>query len=139
MKTALYIIATLKRTGPVNLLFDLIKYMDRSIYNIHVLTLCAEEGDSRWREFEAEGVTLSGMNAPRGFGFITAAPRLSRMAADISPDGKTLALLSLRRLWLITDFPAGKFSSGEITRFDLEHFSHKAGPAFATNTKIFIV
>lgn len=86
MKTALYIIATLKRTGPVNLLFDLIKYMDRSIYNIHVLTLCAEEGDSRWREFEAEGVTLSGMNAPRGFGFITAAPRLSRMAADISPD-----------------------------------------------------
>lgn len=85
MKTVLFIITTLKRTGPVNILFDLIKYMDRSIYNIHVMTLCPEESESRWREFEAQGVTVSGLNLPRGFGFITAASRLRRVAAKIKP------------------------------------------------------
>ena len=86
MKTVLFIITTLKRTGPVNILFDLIKYMDRSIYNVHVLTLCAEEGDSRWSEFEAEGVKVSGMNLPRGPGFLAAAPRVGRAADEIKPD-----------------------------------------------------
>jgi len=86
MKTVLFLITTLKRTGPVNILFDLIKYMDRSIYNIHVMTLCPEEGDSRWREFEAEGVKVSSLNLSRGAGFIIAATRLRRVAAQIKPD-----------------------------------------------------
>ncbi len=86
MKTVLFIITTLKPTGPVNILFDLIKHMDRSIYSIHVLTLCAEEDKTRWREFEAEGVAVSSLNLPRGLSFITAAPRLRRVVREIKPD-----------------------------------------------------
>ena len=84
--TVLFIIATLRRTGPVNILFDLIKYMDRSIYNTRVLTLCEERGDSRWSEFKAEGVTVSGMNLGRGLGFLMSAPRLRRVVGEIKPD-----------------------------------------------------
>lgn len=86
MKTVLFIITTLKRTGPVNILFDLIKYIDRSVYKVKVLTLCAEEGDSRWREFEAEGVTVSTMDLSRGWRFVSAAPRLRRLVREIRPD-----------------------------------------------------
>jgi hypothetical protein len=60
-------------------------------------------------------------------------------SADVSPDGKTLALLSHACVWLITDFNQGKFSSGRIVRLDLDHLSHKAGIAFDGNTRLYIV
>ena len=86
MKTVLFLITTLRRTGPVNILFDLTKYLDRSVYNVHVLTLCAEKGDSRWAEFEAEGVTVSTLDLPKGWRFVIAAPRLRRVTQEIRPD-----------------------------------------------------
>lgn len=86
MKTVLFLITTLKRTGPVNILFDLIKYMDRSVYNIHVLTLCAEDGDSRWNEFRAEGVAVSCLELPRHWRFVIEAPRLRRIVREIKSD-----------------------------------------------------
>lgn len=86
MKTVLFIITSLKRTGPVNILFDLIKYIDRSAYNVQILTLCAEEDGSRWSEFEAADATVSTMDLPRGWRFVTAAPGLRRLARRIRPD-----------------------------------------------------
>jgi glycosyltransferase involved in cell wall biosynthesis len=86
MKTVLFLITTLKRSGPVNILFDLTKYIDKSVYNVHVLTLCGEEGDSRWSEFEAGGVTVSTLDLPRGWRFVAAAPPLRRVTKKIRPD-----------------------------------------------------
>lgn len=60
-------------------------------------------------------------------------------SADISPDGKTLALLSHSHLWLISDFPPGKFSQGTIQRLELNHLTHKAGVAFSGDGKIYVV
>jgi hypothetical protein len=60
-------------------------------------------------------------------------------AADISPDGNTLALLSHQCIWLIQNFEGNKFSSGNITKINLGHFSHKAGLCFETNTRLYIV
>lgn len=59
--------------------------------------------------------------------------------ADLSPDAKTLALLSHRYVWIITEFNDHKFSSGRIVRINLSHFSHKAGICFASESKIYIV
>lgn len=59
--------------------------------------------------------------------------------ADISPDGKTLVLLSHRSLWVVTKFYGTKFSSGKITRINLNHFSHKAGVCFSSNSRLYIV
>jgi hypothetical protein len=59
--------------------------------------------------------------------------------ADLSPDKKTLALLSHNCIWLIKDFTGSKFSSGKIFKINFNHFSHKAGICFAGNEKIYIV
>ena len=60
-------------------------------------------------------------------------------SADISPDGKWLALLSHDCVWLITDFKNNRFSSGKILRIPLNSFSHKAGLCFTSKKKIYIV
>jgi len=60
-------------------------------------------------------------------------------AADVSPDGKVLALLSHACMWLITDFHPGKFSTGKVRRLDFGHLSHKAGVVFKTSTRLYIV
>lgn len=60
-------------------------------------------------------------------------------SAALSPDEKTVALLSHRCIWLITNFNGNKLSSGKIYRVNLNHFSHKAGLCFASNHKIYIV
>jgi hypothetical protein len=59
--------------------------------------------------------------------------------ADISPDKKTLALLSHDCIWLIRDFKGTKFSTGKIFKLDLNHFSHKAGLCFSSNNRLYIV
>lgn len=86
MNTALFVITTLKRTGPVNILYDLIKFLDRSIYRAHVLTLCPEDGESRWIEFEALGASVESLNLSRGFSFPIAASRLKGVADRVKPD-----------------------------------------------------
>lgn len=59
--------------------------------------------------------------------------------AALSPDEKTVALLSHRCIWLITNFKRNEFSTGKIYRINLNHFSHKAGLYFASDTRIYIV
>lgn len=60
-------------------------------------------------------------------------------SADLSPDGKWLALLSHDRMWLVTDFENKRFSSGKIFEISLEHFSHKTGVCFASDSQLFLV
>ena len=60
-------------------------------------------------------------------------------SADVSPDGKFLALLSHDCLWIVTDFKNRRFSAGKIFRIDLGNFSHKTGLCFASDTIIYIV
>ena len=60
-------------------------------------------------------------------------------AADFSPDGKTLVLLSHQCLWLITNFNADRFSTGNVVRINMNHFSHKAGVCFNDGETLYIV
>ncbi len=60
-------------------------------------------------------------------------------AADISPDAKTLVLLSHQCLWIIRDFNGRKFSKGKIVRVNLNHLSHKAGICFYGMDRLYIV
>jgi glycosyltransferase involved in cell wall biosynthesis len=86
MKKVLFIITTLRRCGPVNILFDIVKYLDQSACSAHVLTLCEEEGDSRWDEFVALGVTVTGLGIRKGFGSAFASLRLKGVVGQIKPD-----------------------------------------------------
>ncbi|MEQ8361793.1 MAG: hypothetical protein RH948_02935 [Cyclobacteriaceae bacterium] len=59
-------------------------------------------------------------------------------AADISPDNKHLVLLSHDKIWLISCFADGPFSSGRIIEIPLNHFSHKAAICFIKDHEVFI-
>lgn len=86
MKRVLFIITTLRRCGPVNILFDIVKYIDRDRYCPQVLTLCPEECDSRWHEFVANGVNVSSLDVSKGIGYGVAALRLKAVVDAIAPD-----------------------------------------------------
>ncbi len=60
-------------------------------------------------------------------------------SADLSPDGKTLALLFHDRILFIRNFTEDRFSRGAIYELKLNHYSHKAGICWTTNNKLYIV
>jgi sugar lactone lactonase YvrE len=58
--------------------------------------------------------------------------------ADISPDGKTVALISGGKLWLITNFKGDDFANGTITPYSLGDVTQKEGICFADNNTLLI-
>lgn len=61
----IYTASSLSRTGPTNQLLHLIKGLDRSRFHPMVLTLSPEVPDSRWPDFQAEGVELLSLELSR--------------------------------------------------------------------------
>lgn len=86
MIKVLFIITTLRRCGPVNILLDIVKYLDRDRFSAHVLTLCPEEGDSRWEEFLTAGAVVSCLDVKKGIGYGVAALQLKSVVDSIVPD-----------------------------------------------------
>lgn len=60
-------------------------------------------------------------------------------SADTSPDESRLALLSHDCIWIISDFQNRPFSAGNILKINLNHFSHKAGLSFVSDTEVYLV
>lgn len=58
--------------------------------------------------------------------------------ADISPDNKTLALLTSTKVWLFTDFEGDNFFGGSVLQVKLPALSQKEGISFQNDTEIFI-
>jgi glycosyltransferase involved in cell wall biosynthesis len=54
----LYLVSALKRCGPINQLYNLIKYLDRKRYDVSVVTLSPEPADSRLGDFEMLGIHI---------------------------------------------------------------------------------
>lgn len=59
-------------------------------------------------------------------------------SADISPDGKKVALLSSDKVWIFTDFNSNNFLSGKVEQIDLKSFTQKEGICFVGNEKLYI-
>ncbi|MDR6967715.1 WD40 repeat protein [Flavobacterium arsenatis] len=59
-------------------------------------------------------------------------------SADISPDGKKIALLSADKVWIFTDFTSNNFLSGKVEQIDLKSFTQKEGICFVGNDKLYI-
>lgn len=59
--------------------------------------------------------------------------------ADISDDGKKIALLSNRRIWLIENFKGDDFVKGKITEIDLNHHTQLEGICFKGKSKVYLV
>jgi len=72
--------------------------------------------------------------------FITCAefPVCKITAADISPDGKTIALLGYGKLWLFTNFEISKFFEGELETIDLGIRTQLESISFLNNTTLLL-
>lgn len=59
-------------------------------------------------------------------------------SADISPDGKTVALLTSRSVLLFSDYKEDKFLNGKVKKINLKHVSQKESIAFKDNKTLLI-
>lgn len=59
-------------------------------------------------------------------------------SADISPDGKTVALLTLKSVLLFSNFQNDNFLDGNVKKIDLKHVSQKESIAFKDNKTLLI-
>ena len=59
-------------------------------------------------------------------------------SADLSSDGKKVALLSQKNILIFSDFKDDKFLSGKVKTIELEHHSQKEGICFKNNNTLLI-
>lgn len=82
----LYIVSTLKRSGPTNQLYSLIKFLDKNVFEPTILTLSHEEKESRYEDFVKLGVSISSLNLSRYRMFIDGIGKLKKIVSQINPD-----------------------------------------------------
>ncbi|MDR3133386.1 MAG: glycosyltransferase family 4 protein [Prevotellaceae bacterium] len=85
MKPIIYITNTLKRCGPVNLLFDIICHLDRQQYQPYVITLFPEEASSRQQDFDKLGIRRLPLNLPKGWGSFSKAGKITEIVRQVNP------------------------------------------------------
>lgn len=81
-----YIISTLERSGPVNILFSLVKNINKTQFTPVILTLSPESLNSRKYDFECLGVKVYSLNISRLKGLIMGIKLLKDKLIEISPD-----------------------------------------------------
>ncbi|TRO40097.1 glycosyltransferase [Pseudomonas sp. ALS1131] len=81
----LYVVSTLKRTGPTNQLFNLIRHLDLERFEPHVLTLSPEPMDSRWLDYELLGVRVRSLSLSRMAGVFWGRKYLGKTIEEVQP------------------------------------------------------
>ena len=64
-KRICYIISTLERCGPVNILFNILKYLNKDKFDVLIITLSKECINSRMDEFKSLGCNIIALNMSR--------------------------------------------------------------------------
>lgn len=88
MKKIVYIISTLKRTGPTNILAGTALNLDKKLFKPAVITLSPEEDEQNsWKpELEKAGIEVRCLNLSRLKGFLYGGRALKRAVEAIKPD-----------------------------------------------------
>ncbi|MBR7889328.1 glycosyltransferase [Marinomonas sp. A79] len=86
MRKILYIVSTLKRSGPINQLFNIIKNIDRSVFVPVLITLSPEVKDSKWQDYESLNIEMYSLNLSRLGGLFFAKSELRKLINDTQPD-----------------------------------------------------
>jgi glycosyltransferase involved in cell wall biosynthesis len=83
----LFLISTLEKSGPVNVLYNIIKYLDRTAIEPVIMTLGAEPPKSRLKEFEEVlGVKVIVYNKSRLYWMLSGLRSFSKNIDEIKPD-----------------------------------------------------
>ncbi|WP_162985760.1 glycosyltransferase family 4 protein [Virgibacillus sp. Bac330] len=82
----LYIVSTLKRTGPTNQLFNIVKNLDAVNFDCAIITLSPEPQDSMLQEFLRHGLTVKSLNLTRVKGVFIAGRKIQNEISKLDPD-----------------------------------------------------
>ena len=80
-----YIISTLENKGPVNVLYNTIKYLDRTLIDPVVITLSPEKKYSRFEDFKNLGIDIYQLNLGRFEGIFFSVSKIKRIFKEIEP------------------------------------------------------
>lgn len=86
MIKVLIINSTLERSGLSNVIYYLAKFINKDLFEIHILTLSPEPKNSMWKEFEELGVVLHTLRATRLQSLLHIGSRLKNEVRRIGPD-----------------------------------------------------
>ncbi len=86
MKKVLYILSSLKKTGPVNQLYNIINNINHEDYEIYLLTLSKEPNESRWKDFSSLGIKMETLNKSGIIKLIIAKNELIKHIEKTKPD-----------------------------------------------------
>ncbi len=86
MIKVLYIVSTLKRSGPSNQLFNLLKYLDRNIFDPVIITLSPEPKETSFEKLESLNITIKSLNLSRVLGIFRGNKMLRKIVNEIHPD-----------------------------------------------------
>ena len=81
-----FLISSLANEGPTNVMYNIIKYMDRDKFRISVITLIPEKSNSRLEEFGKLGIDIYQLSVHQKLSMISLYKALKRVVASISPD-----------------------------------------------------
>ncbi|SNS43533.1 Glycosyltransferase involved in cell wall bisynthesis [Anaerovirgula multivorans] len=82
----LYVVSTLRRTGPTNQLFNIIKHLDRNMFKPYILTLSPETEDSKYNNFIDLGVIIKSLQLSRMRMLFNGDKKLKKIVNDVNPD-----------------------------------------------------
>lgn len=86
MYKIVYVVSTLKLSGPTNQLFNIVVNLDSTRFDAHIITLSPEPEESRWNDFMSAGVKVYSLGLSRLSGLILARAKLRRLISEIKPD-----------------------------------------------------
>ena len=86
MKRLLYVISSLSDTGPVKVLLNIIRHLDRKKYEVHLLALSVAKENDLSSVFKSFGVNVCVLNISRSRMFLEGRKVLSKFVQDIKPD-----------------------------------------------------
>ncbi|MBR3654563.1 MAG: glycosyltransferase [Elusimicrobia bacterium] len=86
MKKICYVISTLQKTGPVIVLYNLVKNLDRTRFEPYIITLSKEPEKSLLQDFQKLKVDVKSLNLSRISSFFTGPLKLKKIMKEIKPD-----------------------------------------------------
>lgn len=82
----LYIVSTLKRSGPINILYGIIKDLDKNLFEVNIITLSPEGNESRENDFLELGAIITKINKSRIGMIFSGKKHLFKYIDKINPD-----------------------------------------------------
>lgn len=82
----LYIVSTLDKTGPINILYGIVKNINMNLFDLNIITLASENKSSRKEDFLNLGINIKQLNFSRVKMWIFGRKSLFNIINNIQPD-----------------------------------------------------